>query len=117
MSESENSSNDRMIWEGLYEDNQAWRDKLTKKASYKSLGIPDDMGDIGSHNTTNYINKGGEFSNLLKGIAIAAISGGLGLGLPSIINYFKPDKTAPSVQINQKDPEPSIGFLRLGEPD
>ena len=94
MNELENSSNNRMIWEGAYEDNQKWRDDLTKKASFKSLGITEDMGDIGSNNTTH--NYGGGIKSMVMGAALAA--GGMGVcGL--LLNHFLDDPAKPIERI------------------
>lgn len=74
MSESENSSVNEMIWNDVWLPNQKWRDDLAKKAAHKSVGIPEEMGDIGSHNTT--VNHGSSLRDIVAaGLVTAALLG------------------------------------------
>jgi len=70
-------------WWKLWQTNQEWRDNLAKRLAHKSVDIPDDMGDIGSNNTTN--NYGGGVKSMLAGAALAI--GGMGVG-GLLLNHF-----------------------------
>jgi len=75
--------------------NQEWRDKLAKKASYKSLDIVDeDEMNINSGNTTNGIG--------IRGLIAMGLLGATGLGAAVaggayLADYLKTNKTIETI--------------------
>ena len=78
----------------------------------------DDMGHfVLGDMITNHESKKKNNSGLLKaGLLTAAVasSGGLGFAIPSILDALENSETVVVPKVEEK---PSIGFLKLGEPD